>query len=112
MIADDAVMSDVRSNHQEIVVADTSVSSSALCAAMDIHVFAKLIVGANRQKGFLAMEFQILRLNSNDTEWEKPIGISNSRRAFDDDMESSWQSSPIFTLSPIQQYGPMELLRR
>ncbi len=84
--ANNAVMSDVRGNHHEIVVADTSVPPSAFGAAMDIDVFAKLIVGADRQEGFLAMEFQVLRLNADDAKRKEPIGIAYSGGAFDDDM--------------------------
>jgi hypothetical protein len=43
-------------------------------------------MGPDCQKGFLAMKLQILRLNPDNAERKKPIGISNGCGTFDDDM--------------------------
>ena len=79
-------MADVRVSHQKIVVSDACVPTAALCAAMDIHVLAKDVVIPDREKGFLALELEILRLQPDRSEWIELVMLSDGRRSFNDDM--------------------------
>ena len=79
-------MSDVHICHQKIVIADPRKTTATLRASMDVHVFAKYVVIADRKEGVFTFEFKILRLKPDRTEGIKLIVLSNRRRAFDDDV--------------------------
>ena len=55
VVAEKAVVRDVGCDHQEIVVSDAGVSATAFGAAMDVDVFAKCVVGTDRQKGLFTV---------------------------------------------------------
>ena len=59
--AERAVVADVRVRHQKIVIADSRMSAASLRSAMDVHVFAKDVVMADRQERLFAFKLQILR---------------------------------------------------
>src|SRR5688572_12875548 len=68
VIAEHAVMADVRVRHEKIVIADFRVAAAPFGAAMDIHVLAKDIMVSDRQERLLTLELQILRLKTNCSE--------------------------------------------
>src|SRR5205814_8132290 len=66
--AEHAVVPNMRVRHQKIVISDSRVAATALCAAMDIHVLAKNVVMADREECFLAFELEILGLQPDGSE--------------------------------------------
>src|SRR6187402_169352 len=86
MTADDAIMCDVRSNHDKVMIADAGMCPSAFRTAMYVDVFPELIVGTDGQKGLFTMKLQILRLHSDHTKREKPVGMADICRTFNNHM--------------------------
>src|SRR5439155_96921 len=85
----------VRIRHQEIVIPDPGITSAAARSTMDIHVFTKNIVLADRQECFFAFEFQILGIQTDCRKRIEAIAFTNLRRPLDHDMrfESAFFSS-------------------
>src|SRR5688572_10926508 len=76
-------MPDMRVCHQKIVVPDFRVRTSAFRSPMDIDVLAKDVVISDRQKRFLAFEFQVLRLESDGSKREELIVHADRRGTLD-----------------------------
>ena len=83
VIAQDAVVSDVRRDHQKVMVSDFCMSASASGPAMDADELAKNVVGSDRKKCLFAAEFEILRLKSDSSEWKEMIVLPDGGRPFD-----------------------------
>jgi hypothetical protein len=86
VVAQRAVMADVRVCHQKIMVPDSRVPTTALGPSMDVYVFAKNVVVADCKEGFFAFEFQILWLKTDCSERIEMIVIADDRRTFDNYM--------------------------
>ena len=86
MVAQNTVVADVRIRHQEIVIPDPGVTAAAARSTMDIHVFTKNIVIADRQECFFAFEFQILGIQTDCRKRIEAIAFTNLRRPLDHDM--------------------------
>jgi len=86
MASQDAIVGNVRTHHEKIMIADSRVRAATQCASMNVDVLAKLIVRTDGQKGLFTMEFQILGLNADHAKRKKAIGGSDYCRPFYDDM--------------------------
>src|SRR5262245_28084350 len=71
-------------NHKEIVISDYGVPAASLCTAMNVHVFAEDVAGADCKTGVLTPELKILRLETNGTEWKEMIVFANRCWPFHD----------------------------
>ncbi len=68
MIADDAIVRDVRADHQEAIGADRGRAAPARRAAMDGDVLADDAIRADLDGGLLALVAEVLRLAADDRE--------------------------------------------
>ena len=86
VVAEKAVVRNVRADHQEIVISDAGMSATAFSSAVNIDVFAKCVVGTDRQKGFFAAVLEILRLDTDHAEGKEAVVAADRRRALNDDV--------------------------
>jgi hypothetical protein len=76
----------MRVRHDEIVISNSRIPAAPDSSAMDIHVFPKDVVITDREKRFLAFEFQVLRLKTDRCKRIKLIGVADRRRAFNNNV--------------------------
>src|SRR5437762_9464714 len=70
--------------HKEIMIPDSCVPTAAFCSAVNIHILAKDVVVAYRKKRFFAFELEVLRLESDGSEWVELIVLADRRGPVDD----------------------------
>jgi len=90
----DAIVRHMCSNHEEIVIANPCVTSTAQRSAMDVDVLTKCVPFANRQKGLFAFVFEILWLDTNDAERKEAIVTVDRGWTFDNDVRIENASVP------------------
>jgi hypothetical protein len=71
-------------HHEEVVIPDLRMAAATLRSSMNIYIFAKNVVRADREKRVLAMEFQILWRQADRGVWKKAVVCSDGRGTFDD----------------------------
>ena len=108
VIAENTVVAHVHICHEEVVITDPGIPAAAFRSTMDIHVFAKRIVIANRQKCFFAFEFQILRFQTDGRKRIEPVAFANLRGPFHHDMrlEAAPFSNPNARANPAVRSNP------
>jgi hypothetical protein len=94
VIAKQTIMANMCIGHQEIVISDTSIAPTPNSSSMDVYIFAKNIVIADGKKRFFALEFKILRLETNRRKRVKLIGFSNSCWTLDNNVRLETTSFP------------------
>src|SRR5438034_322391 len=86
VVAEKAIMSDVRLGHHETIVASLGQTASARGTAMDRNKLPDAVAPADFRFGSLARELQILRRQTNRDKWKDMRFISDARPAVDDAM--------------------------
>ena len=89
-----AVVTDMRVGHQEIVIADPRYPTAPLGAAMNIDIFTKDVVMADREKRIFTLEFEILGLKTDGRKRIKLVALADFRGAFDDDVRLETAALP------------------
>src|SRR5262245_49534396 len=83
VVADLAVVGDMRGRHQEAIVADARLHAAALGAWIDGHVLADDATLADDQAAGLAMILEVLRLVPDRSEGIDPRGLADLGAAGD-----------------------------
>src|SRR6267142_6126808 len=86
VVAENTIVRHVYIDHQEIVIADLRMTAAALCAAIDVHIFAKHVMRTDRQECLLALVLEILWRKPDRCEGEEPVVIADGRRSFNNHM--------------------------
>jgi len=86
IVADLRVVSHMRSGQKSAMVADTGHHTAARRAGVHGHIFADDVVGADLERAFLALEFQVLRRMTDRRERIDFGSRPNRRVTLDDDM--------------------------
>src|SRR5262245_4163928 len=92
-------MPNMNIRHQEVVITDSRVPTTAFRAAMNVYVFPKDVVISDYEEGFFAPELQILRLKADGSERKEMVVLANRRRAFDDDVRI--EAAALSNVHPI-----------
>ncbi len=79
LVADVAIMRDVRVGHEQAAAADGGGAAAADCAAADGDVFAESIFVADDEMGFFAGKFQILGIAADGAEGMENIVAARDR---------------------------------
>src|ERR1700757_3794113 len=85
VIADLAVMTNVRVRHDEDMIANPGCASALIRSAINGHVFSNYVFVANLQTGGLAAVSNILGLDAECRERENPVVIADSGRTVNHD---------------------------
>lgn len=83
VVADHAVVGDVRVGHHQVVRADAGHSAAALGAAMDGRKFADPVAVANDKRALFTAEFQVLGFAADAGHRMDMVFGAESREAFD-----------------------------
>ena len=86
VVADLAVMRDMRADHEQAIVADPGDHAAALGAGVHRHVLADRVVAADLERRRLALVFQILRLEPDRGERKDSRPLADRRAPVDHDM--------------------------
>ena len=84
VVADVAIVRNVRVGHEHVVVADVGDAAAPFGAAMNRHEFAKHVAIADDQLGRLAVKLQILRDQPDRRERKDLVAVADFRRPLDD----------------------------
>src|SRR5258706_632929 len=84
MTTQGAVVPNMDVRHKEIMIPYSGVPAAAFGSTMNIHILAKDVVVADRKKRFFTLELEVLRLESDGSEWVELIVLADRRRPFDD----------------------------
>src|SRR5688572_20083708 len=82
VVADRAVVRDMRPDHQKVAVSDAGLAAAASGSAVNIDVLAKRVARTDGQKSFLVVKLQILWGNANHTEGKEAVVAVDCRGSF------------------------------
>src|SRR5262245_9578538 len=77
VISQRAVMADMDVCHQIVMIPDACTAAAALRTPMNVDVFAEYIMISDRKERLLALELQVLRLETDRPEGIKMVLLSN-----------------------------------
>src|ERR1700730_7169347 len=83
MVADLAVVGDMRTNHKKAAVADPGDHAAAFGSGIDCHVFADRVVAPHYQLRSFTAVLEVLRLEPDRGEWKQPRTLTDRRPPVD-----------------------------
>src|ERR1700730_14100184 len=86
MVADLAIVGDMRTNHKKAAVADPGDHTAAFGSRVNCHIFADRVVAPNDELRSFTAVLEVLRLEPDRGEWKQPRTLTDRRPAVDHDV--------------------------